>query len=64
MVTKNPITGDVIQTKGVSDEYRNNYDAIFRSNRNDKDKRGTETDDALRVSPDVQKDSGAASVSQ
>lgn len=29
MATKNDITGDVIQTKGVSAEYRDNYDRIF-----------------------------------
>lgn len=29
MVAKNDITGDSIQTKGVSDTYRNNYDLIF-----------------------------------
>jgi hypothetical protein len=30
MVAKNDITGDTIQTKGVSNSYRNNYDNIFR----------------------------------
>ncbi|HET8685893.1 MAG TPA: hypothetical protein VFM18_04430 [Methanosarcina sp.] len=29
MATRNDITGDSIQTKNVSDAYRNNYDAIF-----------------------------------
>ena len=29
MVARNDITGDAIQTKGVSDSYRNNYDLIF-----------------------------------
>lgn len=29
MATKNDITGDVIQTKGVTDDYRDNYDRIF-----------------------------------
>ena len=29
MVAKNDITGDSIQTKGVTDTYRNNYDLIF-----------------------------------
>lgn len=28
--TKNPITGDSIQTKNISEQYRDNYDAIFR----------------------------------
>ena len=30
MVSKNDITGDSIQTKGTSENYRNNYDLIFR----------------------------------
>jgi hypothetical protein len=30
MVARNDITGDSIQTKGVTDDYRNNYDNIFR----------------------------------
>ena len=29
MVARNDITGDAIQTRGVSDSYRNNYDLIF-----------------------------------
>ena len=29
MVARNDITGDSIQTKGVSDAYRDNYDIIF-----------------------------------
>lgn len=29
MVARNDITGDAIQTKGVTDSYRNNYDLIF-----------------------------------
>jgi DNA/RNA endonuclease YhcR with UshA esterase domain len=29
MVAKNDITGDSIQTKGVTDAYRDNYDIIF-----------------------------------
>ena len=29
MVARNDITGDPIQTKGVTDKYRNNYDLIF-----------------------------------
>ena len=36
MVAKNDITGDSIQTKGVTDNYRNNYDNIFRKNKKDK----------------------------
>ena len=30
MVARNDITGDTIQTKGVSNSYRDNYDTIFR----------------------------------
>ncbi len=30
MVARNDITGDTIQTKGVSNSYRDNYDLIFR----------------------------------
>jgi len=33
MVAKNDITGDAIQTKGVTDDYRNNYDNIFRKDK-------------------------------
>ncbi len=30
MVARNDITGDAIQTKGVSNSYRDNYDLIFK----------------------------------
>ena len=30
MTSKNDITGDTIQTKSVSAQYRDNYDSIFR----------------------------------
>ena len=33
MVAKNDITGDSIQTKTVSQTYRDNYDLIFRKNK-------------------------------
>lgn len=33
MVAKNDITGDAIQTKGVSSSYRDNYDNIFRKDK-------------------------------
>ena len=33
MVARNDITGDAIQTRGVSDAYRNNYDLIFGKNK-------------------------------
>lgn len=29
MAAKNDITGDSIQTRGISEAYRNNYDLIF-----------------------------------
>jgi hypothetical protein len=29
MTTRNPITGDLIATKGTTDAYRDNYDRIF-----------------------------------
>jgi hypothetical protein len=32
MVAKNDITGDSIQTKGASSQYRDNYDLIFWKN--------------------------------
>ena len=34
MVARNDITGDAIQTKGTSTAYRDNYDIIFRKNKN------------------------------
>jgi hypothetical protein len=30
MTTRNPITGDAIQTKPATDTYRKNFDRIFR----------------------------------
>ena len=33
MVARNDITGDTIQTKGVSNNYRDNYDNIFRKDK-------------------------------
>lgn len=33
MVAKNSITGDKIQTKVPSQQYKDNYDAIFRSHK-------------------------------
>ena len=29
-VSKNSITGDAIQTKTITEQYRNNFDVIFR----------------------------------
>lgn len=33
MVARNDITGDSIQTKGVSNAYRDNYDNIFKKDK-------------------------------
>ena len=33
MVARNDITGDTIQTKGVTNSYRDNYDTIFRKDK-------------------------------
>jgi len=33
MVARNDITGDTIQTKGISNAYRDNYDNIFKKNK-------------------------------
>ena len=45
MATKNDITGDSIQTRTVTDTYRNNYDLIFGK----KKRNGTPaTDDPVR----------------
>lgn len=35
MAAKNDITGDSIQTRGVTDKYRDNYDLIFRKKKED-----------------------------
>ncbi len=49
MATKNDITGDSIQTKIVSDSYRNNYDQIFRVKTwPDNPLEGGELDEAFR----------------
>lgn len=41
MATKNDITGDSIQTRGVSDAYRDNYELIWGK----KDKKKVENDE-------------------
>lgn len=35
MAARNDVTGDAIQTRVTSETYRNNYDLIFRKNKND-----------------------------
>lgn len=36
-MSKNDITGDTIATKASSEQYRNNYDAIFRLSKEQQD---------------------------
>ena len=43
MVARNDITGDAIQTKGVSNAYRDNYDLIFGKKNNESINRTNET---------------------
>jgi DNA/RNA endonuclease YhcR with UshA esterase domain len=33
MATTNSVTGDKIQTKNISEQFRNNYDLIFRKDK-------------------------------
>lgn len=33
MATRNPITGDSIRSKPTSDQFRDNFDAIFRKDK-------------------------------
>jgi hypothetical protein len=47
MVAKNDITGDSIQTKGVTYAYRNHYDDIFR--KKDKDMQVRVQEDSSEV---------------
>lgn len=42
MVARNDITGDAIQTKGVSDNYRSNYDLIFGKKKKNSEQLTTE----------------------
>lgn len=42
MAAKNDITGDSIQTRGVSESYRNNYDLIFGKKKKNIDNTGTD----------------------
>lgn len=45
MATTNPITGDTIATRQITDSYRNNFDLIFRKK---KDEPTTTADDPVR----------------
>ena len=45
---KNPVTGDLIKTKSNSDKYRDNYDKIFRSQ---KEKQHEDTINATSTTP-------------
>ena len=42
MAAKNDITGDSIQTRGVSNAYRDNYDMIFGKKKKAIDNTGTD----------------------
>lgn len=44
MATKNDITGDSIQTRGVSDKYRDNYDLIFRKKKKEENENNESSD--------------------
>ena len=45
MAAKNDITGDSIQTRGISEAYRNNYDLIFGKKKKAVDNTGTDTNE-------------------
>lgn len=45
MTAKNDITGDSIQTRGTTEEYRNNYELIWGK----KDKKKTEEKEEVRI---------------
>ena len=57
MAAKNDITGDSIQTRTVTDTYRNNYDLIFG-----KKKRGS-TDNPIRDVQSTNTDTDAEALS-
>ncbi len=44
MATRNDVTGDVIATRGSSDAYRNNWDAIFGKKKAQDEQPKTEND--------------------
>jgi len=46
MASKNDVTGDIIQTRVITDNYRNNYDLIFGKNKKDKPKLDNENDES------------------
>ena len=48
MAAKNDITGDSIQTRTVTDTYRDNYDRIFGKKKNDKP---AESDSVRNIQP-------------
>lgn len=53
MAAKNDITGDSIQTRGVSDAYRDNYDLIFGKK---KKSRVEEIQDLYKASEELEKE--------
>lgn len=57
MAAKNDITGDSIQTRGVSDAYRNNYDLIFGKKKKRQDE-PTETQNEHKEQEDGRRTEG------
>lgn len=51
MVARNDITGDAIQTKGVTDAYRNNFDLIFGKKK--KTEEDVKREEALQALSDI-----------
>lgn len=61
MVARNDITGDTIQTKGVTNSYRDNYDTIFRK---DKKTDAEKFDEALMKNEYYEEEKMSPSVEQ
>jgi hypothetical protein len=59
MVAKNDITGDAIQTKTASQSYCDNYDTIFRKNKQTEtvEDRDTALEDYIRQAQEIWNDS-------
>ena len=53
MTTKNDITGDLIQTRSISQSYRDNFDRIFRNKNdaNEKKKDVEERSEPVEIEP-------------
>jgi hypothetical protein len=54
MAAKNDITGDSIQTRTITDTYRNNYDLIFGKKKNDTSTADNTVRDVQPTDPDSQ----------